>query len=561
MPDILVDVRCLQDAADRGRPAGRHAISLLGAAQGVSALRGCRLIGVVDRDLPPLPVHIPPLFDHVRDTPYPGAMQGLTGFVQLSPMNQDPFFTARLLRNRAIPAAAVVFEPPDQAEATQEQRLDHHIALRWLARYDLFLPVSQAAAAWLHWVLRIPAESMVVTGNEPGAFWSAIAQRLQPLAAPATIGAAMPRVALLTALPPSAVSVAPFSAALCAEFGKRVELHVFTGTANAACPAGATSAGSLSSRPLLSPYFDRTVSMLGHGGVQDGVMNRLFRFGGACIAHEPHLLHTYVARSGIERTAALARAELGRPLGPQEIHQWLGGEMPPKALLLGEIAAVAEPLILHSAAAAQHALDRNGRPALCIPVPVPAVHASSTAREAARQRAGLASGETLIVSAGAARTSEDCVWALYMLHEWGMRARLALPAAAGGEALRRLCRQLGLAGHVSFPGGADHRNLLLAAEAAIVLRPGTGPSVSAALADCASAGLRCVASRCFADAIAAPAWVRPLPDQTSPVLLAEALTAVLAQAAPSVQDRAAFIEEHGFAAFARRLCEALLLPP
>ncbi len=559
MADALVDVRCLQDPDHAASPTGRHALALLRQAQPAAALAGLTLVALADPALPALGVDLLSLFDRLRTTAYTGGAGQPTCFLQLSPMAHDPLFVARLLHHLAIPAAALVVDlGPGQHPATAEGQLEHHIALRWLARYDLLLPVSDTAAAGLRSVLGVQP-SRIVTGDA-GRLWAAIAARLRPAAAPATVRGPRPRVALLTTLPPTSDTViAGIAAALCPELGQHVDLHVFTPTEGPQTPEGALSVQPLSALPQLSSRFDRVVGMVANTYHHAPILEQLRRYGGACIVHDTCLFELYQTQLGAGRTQALAEAELGRPLGPHEIWHWLSAELPPGALLLGELAAAAEPLIVHSRWAAAEIARRYGRAALHLPAPLAAAPLDLSGREPARTRLGLHPGQVLIASFGLQRAAQDCIWALELLGRWGVDARLHFvgPAPAHPEALHQLCAELGLLDQVAFMPEQAARDHLLAADVGLQIgRRGLG-SLTHALADCVLAGLPGVASAALADAIGAPAWVRPIPDQPSPVLIAEAVMEVLAASRPSESLHQAYAAEHGYAAYARRLCQAL----
>jgi glycosyltransferase involved in cell wall biosynthesis len=167
MRTCLIDLRCLQDPAYRDRGIGRHARVLLAHAR--AGLPRTRLVGIADPQMPALSGADRAMVDAFRTTSYTGAMTEPCCFVQLSPMTHDPLFVGRLLHHPAIPAASVVYdfiplEDPACYLACPAQRLAYHAALRWLARHDLFMPISQDAASGLTARLGIGRERITVTG-------------------------------------------------------------------------------------------------------------------------------------------------------------------------------------------------------------------------------------------------------------------------------------------------------------------------------------------------------------------------------------------------------------
>lgn len=400
-------------------------------------------------------------------------------------------------------------------------------------------------------------------------FWHGVG-RLLPGAAPAVAGR-RPLVAFLSPLPPARSGVADFSLATCPELAKRVELHVFTPTDGAARPEGVAGFEPLTALPLLSSGFDRVVHVLGNSTHHLAILHSFLRYGGAAIMHDGRLLDLYAAHVSLEQTVRMAEAELDRALRPNEIWHWLAGDLPPKATILAEIAE-AEPLMFHSRAAAAEVQRLHGRPAQHLPFGLyrrlPDEAFAPAERVAARARLGVPPGAVVIATFGYIHPTKaplDCLWALDMLRAWNIDARLHF---VGGSLMdagvwRQWLRELDLEAHVFAPDGYldedSYRDHLLGADAAIQLRTLGVGSVSGALADCVAAGLPSVASATLADAIDAPGYVVRVPDNPSPVLVAEALAGLLGRRAPEAERRD-YVRAHGFDRYAARLCEALALP-
>ncbi len=411
-----------------------------------------------------------------------------------------------------------------------------------------------------------------------GRAWRAIAGLLQPLPAPSVGRGRRPRIAVLTPLPPDRSGVADYSAAMCPALGARVDLDLFTPTGAPPKPEGVQGLSALSDLPLLSPHYDRVVSVLGNSHFHWDILSKLLRYGGACIAHDGRMLDVYNFKTGLAHTTALAEKELCRKLEPHEMAHWLSGLTPPGALLYNEIAAAAAPLMLHSRGAAHAIAARTG----IIPVHLPfciyrrfatgdTLHQQRLEARRRLEQFGAKPGEHLIATFGfvsASKAPEDCIWALSLLRKWRVPARLHFVGDVMGSPahLHTLTRKLGLEDHVWFGGGfvdegawQDH---LLGADAALQLRlTGTG-SVSGALSDCAGAGLPAVASAVLADAIDAPDYIVSVPDHPSPVLIAEALAALLSNPRDPARHenaRQGYADEHSFPRYVDQLCQALAL--
>lgn len=168
---IVVDARCLQDPNYARRGVGRHVLALL---RHVPRGRGIDLLGLVDPALPALieearevlPDIVPNAYRAGRGEP---GHRGPDGFVALSPMTHDPLFTARLMADPRLLRAAVVYDfiprrEPERYLPGPGDRLGYAAALRWLARAELFAPISRSAADDLSAMLGVPAEAIAVTG-------------------------------------------------------------------------------------------------------------------------------------------------------------------------------------------------------------------------------------------------------------------------------------------------------------------------------------------------------------------------------------------------------------
>jgi len=410
-------------------------------------------------------------------------------------------------------------------------------------------------------------------------FWSAIRRRAErrSLCPPAAVtrSGRRPQVALLTPLPPDRSGVADYTAASLAELGRLVDLHVFSQTMNPSPVAGPLTIRPLSALALLSSRFDRVVSVVGNSHFHLSIFEYLIRYGGACIEHDNRLLGFYRILLGEERCRRQAQKELKRPLGPGELEQWLADESTLETLFLGEIAEIAEPLCLHSRVTARLVEERYGVRPVYLPFSVYREPSLETlvpnARDAARCRLGIPSDTIVIVSFGfvaESKAPEDCIWALEMLRTWGYAAQLWFVGQVLGESsasLMALAAGIDMGGYVIFTGeyvdDTTYSDFLLAADIAIQLRTHGFGGLSGVLLDCIAAGLPTIANEDLASATEAPAYVRRVPDQLSPVLIAEAAADLIdgggCQRSRWEAQRRSYIAEHSFQRYARELVAGL----
>jgi glycosyltransferase involved in cell wall biosynthesis len=163
---ILLDLRCLQDPNYARRGVGRHALTLLQHAP-----RHLPLAGLTDPTLPALLPEARDAIDSVHINAYAAAAahQRQTGFIMMSPMTHDPIYSARLMSDPSLLRAAIVYDfiprrIPERYLPGATERLGYAVALRWLARCNLFLPISRSAADDLVALLGVTEGDVAVTG-------------------------------------------------------------------------------------------------------------------------------------------------------------------------------------------------------------------------------------------------------------------------------------------------------------------------------------------------------------------------------------------------------------
>lgn len=145
LPNLVIDLRCLQDPNYAERGIGNHARCIVATAP-------ARFIGIFDPALPPLPPDVAELAAVLSPHAYlPGLTPGSV-FLNPSPMTPGQNFVARLLLDKNIFKAACVhdFIPYDDQPrylTHPVNRLDYFGAMAWLRRYDLLLANSAPTAA------------------------------------------------------------------------------------------------------------------------------------------------------------------------------------------------------------------------------------------------------------------------------------------------------------------------------------------------------------------------------------------------------------------------------
>ncbi|WP_339071848.1 glycosyltransferase [Methylovirgula sp. 4M-Z18] len=457
--------------------------------------------------------------------------------------------------------------PPDD-DQTLRAKLEH-------LRADQAASEATIAAQNTVW----PKFSAAAVGER---FWAPFMERIearQVPVTPAVVGRRKPRVALLSPVQPDRSGVADYTASTCAEFGKFVELDVFSETANPVPVPNATRLLPLGRLPHLLPSYDRVIGVIGNSDFHVRIFDFLRDYGGAAIAHDARMLGFYATLKGRKAALRLASHELGRPVSEEELNLWLTDESQLKALFLSEMAESASPLIVHSPVTVREMQQRYSLAPVCLPFcamrPLDGTQLCATERQAARRRLGIADGDVLIATFGFVhenKGADELVQALALLRASNIPARLhfvgdTVHLGDDGKGLRARVAELGLTPDVQFETGYVpenvYRDYLIGADLGVQLRKHGFGSVSAALLDAAIAGLPSVANVTLAEAIDVRlSYVRTISDTLSPQMIADALASLHAcgTTRETIEpERENFMQSRSFATYARELCDALQL--
>jgi glycosyltransferase involved in cell wall biosynthesis len=395
-------------------------------------------------------------------------------------------------------------------------------------------------------------------------------------AAPAVRRGVKPSIAILTPLPPAPSGVADYSAATLRPLTKVADVHMFTNTPGAHREEDWASLLPISARPYSLKSFDATVCVMGNSNHHTAVLDYLLDHGGACIAHDARQLDFYVHERGIAHTLRLAQAEYKKPVTEAQIGKWLVNQRELPVLFLSEIVRASSPLMVHSPLTAGLISDLYDSSPVVLPFAqyrtLPGDVGSLDRRRASRKVLGLNADEIVIVTFGHLshdKGTEDLVWALKLLTEWGMEARLVFCGDANPDVhahLRERAVDLGIGDRVTTFGDRVPEHIYIAyldaADVGIQLRGYFMGGLSGALNDCIAAGLPSIANAHLASAMVAPDYVRRVPDNFSSVLIAEAAVEILDSGQNlrrPIEARAVFSARHSPTAYCRELLAALSL--
>lgn len=382
------------------------------------------------------------------------------------------------------------------------------------------------------------------------------------------------RVAFLSPYPPEQSGVARYTQLTVQAAAKtHFDADVYTDAPRPLLGLGAaTDGGPISSAVLLKGTYDSIISVLGNSHYHIPVFHFFERYGGPCILHDSRLTQIYHYRLGRPGFADFARSILGRPVTDQDMDAWLRDRELP-SLFVEPVLKRARPLIVHTRQYQAFLRERYGVEAevttFCPNMYFPDEELEQPCRLAARSRLGIAP-EVFLISTfgfvGKEKGMDTCIIAIELLRSWNIPAELHFvgdPQALAGE-IRRIASLYDVETHVHatehFVDNDRYRDYMLASDAAVQLRAYGFGQPSAALVDCVSAGLGCVASNELALSCDSPEYVRMVPDRASALHVAEQLAAIWESGhdrGAHTEARRSFLAAHSFDYYARRLAEIL----
>jgi FkbM family methyltransferase len=389
----------------------------------------------------------------------------------------------------------------------------------------------------------------------------------QPRPRPRPEGA-RPSVGVVTPWPPQRTGIGDYSAATLGPLAQRVDLtlHVSASARPGGAPGARFSTAAAYDQALGA--HDALLTVMGNSHFHLPGLEVIEARGGVVLCHDVRQieLNSYL---GLQDTASASRPHMSDP--PRRT---LRHELDAVATLgFDHIAQHSRKLLFHSAAAAARVARETGATTAALPF-VPyreptAAERTREARAAARAQLGLADGQVHLALLGGVdvrtKAADVIIEAQAWLRQWGHPVVLHVVGgvdAAVQTHLEQLVGAAGVLGHVRWHGhvsGEDYRRFLLGVDLGVQLRTAAVLTLSGAAADLASFGIPSVATRTMAEDMGLPAFVRRVPDDFSPLLVAEELEAALnelAEAEDLEAQRQDYLREHSVQAYgAQLLCE------
>lgn len=351
-------------------------------------------------------------------------------------------------------------------------------------------------------------------------------------------------VGMATPWPPQKSGVADYSEAVGIELAKLCDLTVYT-TADARVGHGIKS-GRVADVIAHGADHHAFVAVLGNSHFHLPMLQAMRRVDSAAILHDTRMIEFYTAlrgRGGVEQL--MVRGQKSRVIAPPFDEQLDDMRLLQNAGMW-EIARQARPLIMHSPMSAPRIADETGVVAKMLPFAnyrSPDVESvTEQMRDAARARLGLDPTRQHVATFGfidiRTKLTDVIVESVAWLSQWGHDVHLHLVGSATPsveEELRTRACEAGLE-HFTITGytsDEQYRDYAMAVDVGVQLRVSPFLGVSGPLSDMAACGTSAMGSYGLTIDVDTPPFIDRLPDEVSPLMVAEALEYRLAHPVPA----------------------------
>lgn len=347
------------------------------------------------------------------------------------------------------------------------------------------------------------------------------------------------RVGVATPWSPQKSGVADYSVATISALAEIADVTVYT-------TSDARVDQAIRSRPVQEAVtstddHDVFLSVLGNSHFHLPHLDLLERIDTVALNHDTRMIEYYMALRGPGGVSNLMLRGTGR----RELHPDLDEQVNDMRLLenagFWEISRRARILATHSPCSAPTITQQTGRPVEVLPFANyrrPSIErVTEPMRAQARRNLGMWDDTVHLASFGYIDTRtkltdlvvESAAW----LQQWGRRVHLHLVGSASPEVeqdLTERAKAAGLTGFTitGFAPEAMFRDYLVAIDLGIQLRVSSLLGVSGPLSDMAAYGTPAIASYGLATDVDTPAFIERLPDDVSPVMVAEQIEHALA---------------------------------
>lgn len=393
---------------------------------------------------------------------------------------------------------------------------------------------------------------------------------------PARLRPKKPCIALLTPYPPDRSGVALYSSECLSGLAKLATVDVFTDAKGFVPHPDVRQFAPISYYPFISGQYDQVVSVMGSSAFHKKIFDLLRRYGGPCIAHDTRMAPYYAWEHELTGLAEMGQRVLGRPVTVTEAQEWLSIPARMPSMFMHEIMDSGDPVITHSRIANELLVKEYDKQAAYVPFAVMTSFGEeeleADSRIAARKRLNLPDDRVVIVSMGIVHPVKgifEILWTIEQLLAWDVPAELYLVGSIDPffcPQIDELERRLGINEHVHLMEGDwipddVYRDFILAADFAIQIRTYGFGVLSAGVQECISAGLPAVVNVNLADSMESPGYMLRVPDNLSPVLMAEQLLLAYEEGVHNQprlrRERSEYVELHTFDNYAKELMAAI----
>lgn len=381
-----------------------------------------------------------------------------------------------------------------------------------------------------------------------------------------------------TPWPPQRTGIADFTAATITELARLCDVTVYT-TADAdvrgSLPADVRiSAGRIDDVIARGHAHDVFVSVVGNSHFHLPFIEVVDTVDSVVLTHDTRLVELYLAlrdRGGVEQV--MLRGKGRRSLVPP-LDEQIDDLRLLESTALWEVARRARLLLGHTPMAAAAIAQDTGVPMHLLPFANyrrPTDEAvTAEVRSAARQRLGFDDDTVHLASFGFIDTrtklSDVVVESVAWLSQWGHRVSLHLVGSAPEPVEAELRARAAAAGIERFEitgyvDDATFRDYVLGIDLGVQLRVSPLLGVSGPLSDMAAYGTPAVANRGLCVDVDTPAFFDQLPDDVSPIIVAEAMELRLANPWPAEEIEAMrvdYLDRKSPQRYARDLHEVLM---
>ena len=423
--------------------------------------------------------------------------------------------------------------------------------------------------------LRVRQASVVDELNEPtvaASFWERLIEHYEVWKnkIPAVIGRAKPKFAIVTPYMPQHSGLAISVTKACHALSEKADVDVFTDAAVDPAQHGYLhNIKNLEEAKNIIGY-DIVLYVLGncsyhHGKIYELATNH--RRGHHVLLGDSLMINMQYDYRGEAAACAYASTVLNRSVDPAEYHQWMAKPLMCPILGFEDFFSAGWNPIVHSKVMQKEMTKRGVAEVYWIPhatlVPFCVADFDLNLRQRLRRDLGFSESDQIIVSMGGVsdvKGALECVMAMRELKDWGFSPKLYFVGGADENIRNRinsLAAEFCVSDNIVLASGyltdEMYRNYLLAADVAIQLRKVPYGQTSGGLADCIGSGIITVANDTMGRAIDAPAFVLTVPDQFTPVLIAEKLADAFDAChswSRDNQERRNYCESHSFGRFA-----------